>query len=544
MDTPGNGITLEELEKKETARMKEETPACGKEKYELGNMALVAGTFDYLGLEDLIDKNVGKTGSNVKVNIGGLVKALSMQMLHINYQSLMNTASFMTDIPCEALLRKGVTPDAFNRTELSRMLDDIYAFGTEQLFILCAKQVFDRLGITPHEVHIDSTSFHYDGQTREEEGCELILNKGYSRNHRPELNQAISVMLTDGSSHIPLWGKNVSGNVSDNTSFLNAISDSMPLLRKQFSELKYLVGDSALCTDPILKKAAKDGILIVTRLPDKTDLAKKCFGMLDENKLKPVYERQAEGEAPEIGMWCGIQEYYGTKLRLMLVKNTERRASKQKTVEKRANKELASLNSKLKTLWTQPCICMADAEKAVAKLESKLRLCRIDSVEYKEVQKNAKPGRPKKGETSEKVTVCVKVKAKTSIDSDKLAAAVDNEILYVIATNDLERNWTMGELLSTYRRQSVIERCWRCCKNPKMMVDAIYLQKPSRIDALLWLMEIALLVYAALEYRVRKVMKEKGLKLTGSEHRINRRPTGEFLLKHVSYMNEVETPGQ
>ena len=121
---------------------------------------------------------------------------------------------------------------------------------------------------------------------------------------------------------------------------------------------------------------------------------------------------------------------------------------------------------------------------------------------------------------------------------------MDSEILYVIATNDLERNWTMGELLSTYRRQSVIERCWRCCKNPKMMVDAIYLQKPSRIDALLWLMEIALLVYAALEYRVRKVMKEKGLKLTGSEHRINRRPTGEFLLKHVSYMNEVETPGQ
>lgn len=170
----------------------------------------------------------------------------------------------------------------------------------------------------------------------------------------------------------------------------------MPLLKQQFTELKYLVGDSALCTDPILKKAAKQGILIVTRLPDKTDLAKKCFGMLDENQLKPVYEHKAEGEAAELGMWCGIQDYYGTNLRLLLVKNTERRESKQKTVEKRANKELASLNSKLRTLWTQPCICMADAQKAVAKLEAKLRLCRIDNVEYKEVQKNAKPGRPQK----------------------------------------------------------------------------------------------------------------------------------------------------
>ena len=94
----------------------------------------------------------------------------------------------------------------------------------------------------------------------------------------------------------------------------------------------------------------------------------------------------------------------------------------------------------------------------------------------------------------------------------------------------------MAELLSTYKRQSVIERCWRCSKRPNMMVDSIYLQKPSRIDALLWLMELALLVYAATEYLARKVMKEKELKLTGAERRVNIRPTGEFLLRYVSYL--------
>ena len=70
-----------------------------------------------------------------------------------------------------------------------------------------------------------------------------------------------------------------------------------------------------------------------------------------------------------------------------------------------------------------------------------------------------------------------------------------------------------------------------------MMVDSMYLQKPSRIDALLWLMEIALLVYAATEYLARKVMKEKELKLTGQERRKYIRPTGEFLLKYVSFLN-------
>lgn len=118
----------------------------------------------------------------------------------------------------------------------------------------------------------------------------------------------------------------------------------------------------------------------------------------------------------------------------------------------------------------------------------------------------------------------------------KVEDAINSELLYVVATTDTKREWTMAELLSTYKRQSVIERCWRCCKRPSMMVDSIYLQKPSRIDALLWLMELALLVYAATEYLARKVMKKKELKLTGAEHRVNVRPTGEFLLRYVSYL--------
>lgn len=157
----------------------------GKGKFELGTLALVAGTFDYLGLEELINQNVGKKGSNVRVNTGAGVKALDMQMLNVQWQSLMNTASFMTDVPCEALLGKGVKPDALNRTALARMLDDIYDFGTEKLFVLCARQVFTKLGLEPEEVHIDSTSFHYHGEGLKDDACEIQLKKGYSRDHHP-----------------------------------------------------------------------------------------------------------------------------------------------------------------------------------------------------------------------------------------------------------------------------------------------------------------------------------------------------------------------
>ena len=176
------------------------------------------------------------------------------------------------------------------------------------------------------EVHIDSTSFHYHGQSRKEDGCEIILKKGYSRDLHPELNQAISLMLVDGSSRIPLWGKNISGNINDNTSFLDMVANSLPkLIKEQFASLKYLVGDSALCTDPILKEAAKQKIPVITRLPDKLDLAKDCYALLDKEeyrqKLKRVYEQKPDGEEDEnFGLWCGVQDYNGTKLKLLLNK--------------------------------------------------------------------------------------------------------------------------------------------------------------------------------------------------------------------------------
>ena len=171
------------------------------------------------------------------------------------------------------------------------------------------------------------------------------------------------------------------------------VRSSLPALREQFTKLKYLVGDSALCTEYILKEAAEKKILVVTRLPDKTDLAKECFAMLDEKKLERVYGRKPDGEEDEnCGMWCGIKNYYGTDLKLLLVKNCALRSLKKETVDKRAARELSTLNGRLKKLWTQPCKCRADAEKAVEALKNKLRLCRIDSADYEEVMKNEKQG--------------------------------------------------------------------------------------------------------------------------------------------------------
>lgn len=116
------------------------------------------------------------------------------------------------------------------------------------MFLRCSQAVATKLELNPVSVHIDSTSFHYEGQTRVEEGCDIVLDKGYSRDSHPELNQINELMICDEFSHIPLFEKCVSGHTSDKTSFKDVIITYWSLIKEQFKDLRYLVADSALCT--------------------------------------------------------------------------------------------------------------------------------------------------------------------------------------------------------------------------------------------------------------------------------------------------------
>ena len=180
---------------------------------------VIAGTFDFLGLEQTIDAVIGKRSHLMKINHGAAVKAMVMQMLSCPYQSLYRTDEYFSRIPLASLLNQGVEACVLNRFTLSRMLDDIAAFGPRKLFMLPAGQACSRLGITVQEAHIDSTSFHCDSEEKVEDGCELEIRYGCSRDHRPDLPRVIMLGLVDGVTRMPIYSREVSGNISDHTSF-------------------------------------------------------------------------------------------------------------------------------------------------------------------------------------------------------------------------------------------------------------------------------------------------------------------------------------
>lgn len=468
-----------------------------------------AGTFDFLGLEPLIDMVIGKRSHLMKINHGAAIKAMVMQVLSAPYQSLYRTDEYFSRIPLAVLLNKGVEASVLNRHTLSRMLDDIADFGPKKLFTLLAAQTCRKLEVNVREAHIDSTSFHCDSNEKEEEGCELKIGYGYSRDHRPDLPQVIMLGLADGTSKLPIYANAISGNISDRKSFFDLVAKDWPLLAKEFKDLKYLVGDSALCTAEILAKAKQNEMEIVTRVPDSYAIAKKCFEQGNSETFSKVNEQEPDGST---GLWCGKDRIGDTEVKLLLINNENMRESKTRTLRRRAEKQLEKMQRELNELETHPAACERDAQAALEKIKKKYakHLCKVTEYKFEEVKKYRKAGRPRKD--AEKELAGVKVIAEAAIDEEELKQAVTQELRYVIATTDTKRQWSMAELLSTYHRQSAIERMWRVSKDPKILINAIYLKKPSRITALIWLLAVALLVFAATEYKLRQSAEAKGIK--------------------------------
>jgi transposase len=122
---------------------------------------------------------------------------------------------FFQNKPTYRLIAPAIAPAHLNDDALGRALDTLYAYGVTPLYSLIATTAAQRLGLAPTTVHLDTTSFHVDGRYNSQEEPEeqvVQLTRGYSRDHRPDLNQVMLELIVDQQAGIPLLMKPLNGN--------------------------------------------------------------------------------------------------------------------------------------------------------------------------------------------------------------------------------------------------------------------------------------------------------------------------------------------
>ncbi len=220
----------------------------------LDHLGLVAGMCDEIGITETIDRLSGRQANNKNLSYGQCVKAMILNGLGFVSRTLYLYSEYFEDKPVDHLVGASIKPEQIDDNVLGRTLDHLFNLGVTNLFTQIALQAMKTLDIKVKSLHLDSTSFHVDGDYHsllEQGESRIQLVQGYSRDHRPDLNQAVLQLVTTNQGNIPLFMQAANGNTADKTAFTEIISKHI----KSFQEAvqnRYLVADSALYTPSCL----------------------------------------------------------------------------------------------------------------------------------------------------------------------------------------------------------------------------------------------------------------------------------------------------
>ncbi len=467
--------------------------------YNLDHLGLVAGMVDELGLPELIDAVIIQDHEQRVVSVGQCVKAMVLNGLGFVNRALYLMPHFFKDKPIGRLLGEGIEAEHLNDDTIGRSMDTIYAYGVEQLYGQLAAQSIKRLDLICDVGHIDGTSFHVDGvYNSDQEASEQIIHitKGYSRDHRPDLNQVVLQLITDNQAGIPLWMEALSGNSNDKESFRQTLNAHLEQLHEGVG-LSLIVADSALYTAETLQDLGS--FPWITRVPETIGGTKELILAVSDEWM----QTQPERAYTVLGA-----NYGGIKQRWLVVYTQGARERAEQTVDRQHLKNSKVDYKAFSALAKRTFACVADAEAALAVLQKKLKFVTLHDSQIVEIKRFKGKGRPQKDSTPD--TVGYRVEAGIASMLDMRQRKIQQKSCFIVASNQLDENLLSNEdMLDHYTPgQQKVEHGFRFLKDPWFMANTLFLKSPKRIMVLMMIMTLCLLVYAALEYRIRQSLQQ------------------------------------
>lgn len=466
----------------------------------LDHFGIVAGMCDRIELVEKIDAFF--PDQNRKVTVGEAVKAMVINALGFASRPLYLSSEFFSNKPIELLFRPGLSADDFTDDSLGRALDALFENDITTIFAQVASNALSLFGISHRFYHLDSSSFSFHGQYLQQndenpdEPVPIEICRGFSKDHRPELKQAVLSMICTYKSSLPVWLEALDGNSSDKKSFPETIKSFMQQLKH--SETPCFIVDSALYSAKNLPDLSE--VFWLTRVPETIKLAKDLLSACSDSNFE-------ETSDPDYQLYEVDREYGGIEHRWIVVQSEKAKIRELTSFEKRLEKSKTKALKELEKMKREEFNCWEDAEAALSKAEKNWPLHEAEHLEFEEVYHFKGKGRPKKGAKPDRIgwKIIGELKEKPEAIEERKSSIGR----FILGTNMAQESMSAEEALSNYKAQGTsIERGFRFLKDPMFFADGVYLQKPSRIMALLMVMTLSLLVFSLAEKDLREKLKE------------------------------------
>jgi transposase len=503
----------------------------------IDHLGLVAGMFEELGITEVIDQATQQDPEMRLVTAGYAVKAMVLNGLGFVNQQLYLMPHFFQNKPTARLIAPGIKASHLHDDTLGRTLDTLYAHGVTALYSLIAATAAKRLGLAPTFTHLDSTSFHVDGRYNSDEAADaqvVHITQGYSRDHRPDLNQVMLELIVEHQAGIPILMKPLSGNSSDAKEFGHTVSEHIAQLHTSYGST-YLVADSALYNADNLQKLAATQMKWITRVPATLSEAQTVLAQADPRAMAPL----GEGYRSR-----GVTSTYGgVAQRWVLIYSEQRQRQAQRTVDKQWLKHSDKEGKAFQTLCRTTFACEADARQALARFAHDLQATFLHESTVCPTPRYGKRGRPGSGAQPDHVVYYIAGALASRVTARQ--ALVAQQSCFILATNELDEAQLPAQaVLDGYKGQTQAERGFRFLKDPRFLASSLYLKKPERIMALLMVMTICLLVYAALEYRIRTALQDKGTTFPDQKGQRIQTPTARWVFHYFVGIHVLFLPDQ
>lgn len=492
---------------------------------------LVAAVCRDLKVAEKLDKRIGSRDPRRIVSAGTAAIGMILNGLGFTNRRLYLTPQFFESKPIGRLLKEGIDAKDLDDHALGKALDEIAEYGASKLFGEISFEIALENNLLSQAANLDTTSLSVEGEYDRETGDGVMkLTHGYSKDHRPDLKQAVLSLVTSGSSAIPIWMEPLDGNSSDKKSFHETIKKVRDFQKqiKNCPDFKW-VADSALYTkDKLLKQT---DYLWLSRVPETIKEARDLSEKPDKDIVWKLHEKGYKS--------ASFESFYGEiKQRWLLVYSQQAYNREKKTFEKKLKKQEEALNKALWHLGNQVFACEKDAEKEIGKL--------VKTYDYYNIEKSIVPiqkyknrGRPKPGERAE--VIGYQIESAIKIDTLKVEQFLNRKGRFILATNDLNtENFSDEKMLKEYKDQQHVERGFRFLKDPWFMVDSVFLKSARRIEALMMIMTLCLMIYNVAQHRLREALKKQNETLPNQLKKPIQNPTMRWIFQIMEGIGVVQ----
>ena len=496
----------------------------------VGAAPILRALADRIGLVAVVDQLVAWDAERCRLSPGERILALVLNLLTDRQPLYQVTDAFrLTDVPL--LLGPGVAAADLTDDALGRALDKLAAAGPAAVFSAVAARAYAVEAIDRGGMHFDTTSRALYGEYPTADGTHGVTPRhGHSKDHRDDLKQILFTCFVNREG-VPLMATVEDGHRSDKRLNRQQIDQIVRAFSPTAMQDLVYIADSALVTGPNLDALAATPLAWLSRLPDTFGVAATAKAAAWRADAWIPIGRVAQ--APRAATYAA-SEQTGTigdrPYRLVVYRSSSLDRRKAKTLDRELAHARAAAEQAATALTTQNFACAADAEAAAATFQATAPRwwpCTTAVAPVTVLAKRPRRGRPRRDDPAPTHTV-YRVQVTWGLQNE---TAVQTELArrstFVLITTLPPDRYDAAALLREYKGQTSVEQRFHFLKDPAF-VDAVFLQKPERIQALGYVILLALLLFSCLERRVRQAPAPFPTAYRGAVDR----PTGQLILHH------------